>query len=198
MLKATVIRFVAPRVVTNGPTVSRGEPGCRVGCRTVESSSSSPSTPNSTPTRWSNSVTTSPDPWSGRHPRARQRTGTNRVGRVRHRDARSRGRRCDHHRRHATQQHPADRRRRGIGGQAAGGGRTGVCRRRVLGWGGAGQCSGSAWAPRRGSVRLQVLPAALRSGRVSTARSGGTRTGVEGNCIVRCDDDRARRRRARN
>ena len=51
-------------------------------------------------------------------------------------------------------------------------------RRRILGWCGAGQCSGPAWAPRRGSVRLQVLPAALRRGRVSTARSGWTRTGL--------------------
>ena len=79
-----------------------------------------------------------------------------------------------------------------------GGGRTGLHRHRILGWCGAGQCSGPAWAARRGSVRLQVLPAALGRGRVSTARSGGTRTGLERNCIVRRDDDRARRRRARN
>ena len=120
------------------------------------------------------------------------------MGRVRQRDTRGRGRRCDHDRRHATQQHPSDRRRRGIGGQAAGGGRPGLCRRRILGWCGAGQCSGPAWAARRGSVRLQVLPAALGRGRVSTARSGGTRTGPERNRVVRRDDDRARRRRARN
>ena len=43
-----------------------------------------------------------------RHPRPHQRAGPHRVGRLRYRDARGRGRRRDDDRRHAAQQHAGD------------------------------------------------------------------------------------------
>ena len=54
-----------------------------------------------------------------RHPRARQRPRPHRVGGLHHRDPRGSGRRRDHDRGHAAQQHPADRRPRRARGRSA-------------------------------------------------------------------------------
>ena len=71
-----------------------------------------------------------------RHARARQRAGPHRVGGLRDRHPRGRGRRRHHDRRHAAQLAAADRRRGGAGGQAQGR-RPGSARVDVAFWGGA-------------------------------------------------------------
>ena len=107
---------------------------------------------------------------AGGQPRARERAGPHRVGGVRHRHGGGRRGRCDHDRGHAAEQHPADRRPCAALARQAGRGRGPAGgRRRVLGRRGAGQPRRPARAARGGGGRVQVLPAALRRGRVPAA-----------------------------
>ena len=109
----------------------------------------------------------------GRHPRARQRARPDRVGGLRHRHPRGRGRRRDHDLRHAAQLAAAHRVGRGARGQAR--------RRRrasaavdVAFWGGAvpGNAAELRAAARGRRGRLQVLPGRLRGARVPAAGRG--------------------------
>ena len=102
----------------------------------------------------------------GRHPRARQRARPDRVGGLRLGHQGRRRRRDHHHPRHAAQLDPADRRRGRPRGQAQGGRGPGPRRRRLLGRRHPRERRRAARPARRRRVRLQVLPAPLRGGRV--------------------------------
>ena len=129
---------------------------------------------------------------AGRHPRARQRAGPDRVGGLRDRDQGSRGGRRDHDPGHAAQLGAGDDDGRRPGSQALGRRGAGVGGRGVLGRGGARQPRRPGVAARGRGVRLQVLPAGLRRRRVPApaARRVRDRDGRDG--AARRADDRAR------
>ena len=134
-----------------------------------------------------------PDPRPGGHPRPRQRARPHRVGGLRLRHPRRGGRRRDHHHRHAAELHPAHHQRGRPQAQARGGRGPGVRGRRVLGRRRPGQQGRPPPAARRGRLRLQVLPAALRRGRVP-APGGGRDGGGHGRAeVLRLAHDRPRR-----
>jgi hypothetical protein len=115
------------------------------------------------------------------------------MGRLCHRDGRGGRGRGDHDRGHAAEQHPAHG-KRGRAGRQAGRGRGPACGgRRVLGRRHPRQPGRPAGAARSRRGRVQMLPAAVRSGRVPAARSRAARRGHGRDRQLRRPGHRARR-----
>ena len=134
-----------------------------------------------------------PHPRPGGHPRPRQRARPHRVGRLRLRHPRRSCRWRDHHHRHAAEQHPAHHQRGRPGAEARGRQGPGVRGRRILGRCHPGQQERPPPAARRRRLRLQVLPPALRRGRVPAPRCGRDGRGHGRAQVLRLPHDRARR-----